>query len=74
MSNRGKTLVKGHVLLFEGKPCGNTIYQLRGFGFGKCSCGLSSERLGSNAARKRWHKQHKADVLEEQEGREDTAQ
>ena len=68
MSNIGKTLVKGHTLLFEGQPLGIDIYARRGLGRGKCSCGAMSELLLSNAARKRWHKQHKEEVKEERNG------
>lgn len=32
-------------------------------GVGRCSCGETSAALPSKAARKRWHRSHKADVL-----------
>jgi hypothetical protein len=61
MSMKGKTLVKGHTLLFEGQPWGTM--RRNGVGPGKCSCGLySDEGLISNAARKRWHTAHKEEI------------
>ncbi len=62
MSMKGKTLVKGHTLIMEGQPCG---YARNGPGQGACSCGLRSPELSSNAARKRWHKEHKKEVSKE---------
>lgn len=64
MSNRGKTLVKGHTLLFEGSPCGDAFWKRSGTGRGKCSCGIMSPLLPSNAARQRWHRQHKQEMRE----------
>ena len=58
MSMKGKTLLKGHTLLGEGRPI-ETCF--RGIGKGKayCSCGQLSPVLECTAARKRWHKEHK---------------
>lgn len=36
-------------------------------GHGKCRCGALSPELPTTAARKRWHKQHKAEVLADRE-------
>lgn len=67
---RGKTLVKGHTLLFEGQAFGSDgklLPRYPSMGMAKCSCGMLSESLDSNAARKCWHKQHKAEVLRKME-------
>ncbi len=44
---------------------GHTLYQ-EGRGFygpaGRCSCGATSQPLTSDAARKRWHADHKAEM------------
>lgn len=61
MSLKGKTLVKGHSLLFEGAAFGRSWNQ-SGAGMAKCTCGLMSPELPNRAARKRWHKQHKEEV------------
>lgn len=60
MSEKGKTLLKGHTLFFEGQPVGGLMRN--GIGKGKCSCGVYSSELESNAQRKRWHRQHKDDI------------
>lgn len=61
--------VKGHYLIGEGESFfgdGSRIWGRRsGMGCGKCSCGALSEKLPSDAARKRWHRQHKEEVLKE---------
>jgi hypothetical protein len=66
VSNVGKTLVKGHTLRFEGMALydddGSGIYGWSRTGRGECSCGERSPVLESNAARKRWHREHKAEV------------
>lgn len=70
MSMKGKTLVKGHTLVREGWPHWSNDDPLNfrsKKGRGKCSCGAMSEWLGSTAQRKRWHKQHKAEVLRKME-------
>ena len=65
---KGKTLVTGHTLLFEGAP-----FDARGqrcplnmrVGYGKCSCGELGPTLEeSTKARQRWHKEHK-DLIRE---------
>ena len=55
-----QTLVKGHTLSMEGQPVG---YARNGPGQGICSCRQLSPVLPTNAARKRWHKQHKDEIL-----------
>jgi hypothetical protein len=50
---KGKTLLKGHALLFEGSALTSPK------GCGGCSCGAFSPKLPSNSARKEWHKRHK---------------
>jgi len=67
--------VKGHTLRSEGKahaadhPTNITMARRYGWeGFGLCSCGArSAPALGSDYARKQWHRRHKADVLSTQE-------
>lgn len=66
MTMKGKTLLSGHTLLFEGKPIDLWPYTTGGPGVGGCSCGERSETLATNAARKRWHKRHKEEVREAQ--------
>lgn len=69
MSNRGKTLVKGHTLFREGWPCysnGAECTMMWTNGHAVCSCGAVSECLDSTAARKRWHRLHKQEVKEKQ--------
>lgn len=58
MSMKGKTLLKGHALLFEGraKYCDK--------GVARCQCGEHSPALFSDGARKRWHREHKAAIRE----------
>ncbi len=58
----GQTLVKGHTLVQGGNNRKLYGYSWETKGPGQCSCGLLSEDLSSNAARKRWHAQHKEDV------------
>lgn len=60
MSQVGKTALRGHGLADEGKP----HYNAQGFfrwegGHAKCECGLLSEAGVSQAAAKRWHREHK---------------
>lgn len=66
MNFKGKTLVKGHYLLFEGAALGQPLNR-SGSGIGGCSCGTRSEELPTRAARKCWHKDHKAGVLTSRE-------
>lgn len=66
------TQIPGHGLQAKGKPfIGGPGHWRRpgwGIGYGLCSCGEASpEQLDSDAARKRWHRQHKADVLAAQQ-------
>ena len=50
----------GHTLPFEGKVYG---YGYRvNYGRARCSCGAESPPLDSDAARKRWHREHKDEV------------
>lgn len=61
---RRQIIVKGHTLPFEGQlrsPLGHTN---NGPGHGACSCGAKSpEPLPSTAARQRWHREHKLEIL-----------
>lgn len=71
MSQRGKTVLKGHSLLDEGAAYsidGCRIWYTRGDGHGKCSCGALSDPLPSNSQRKQWHRDHKELVRQQQEG------
>jgi hypothetical protein len=64
------TQIPGHGLQFEGEPFDPVprdgrwarIYGGSKVGVGVCSCGQTSDVLTSNNARKRWHKDHKAEV------------
>jgi hypothetical protein len=60
-------IVKGHGLLREGTAhdaAGNYLGNSRYAGYGFCQCGARTPKLGaSNAARKRWHREHKAAVF-----------
>jgi hypothetical protein len=69
------TVVRGHGLQHEGQPvlaadcCGTTSNDRRrnsydALGHGLCSCGEMSPCEDTTAARQRWHRLHKADVLE----------
>jgi hypothetical protein len=56
----------GHGLIQEGWPFIGTHLQARyrsGPGMAKCECGSMSDVLPSASARKRWHRQHKEDLL-----------
>lgn len=66
--------LKGHGLINEGvgyspSLTGEAIAKRWPFlwhdgrGVGACSCGAKSEPLPSNAARKRWHREHKQAVV-----------
>jgi hypothetical protein len=70
MSNRGKTLLRGHALREEGRPftahgtalfSGDTRFK-PGEGHGLCECGAVSPILASDRQRKAWHAQHKQAV------------
>lgn len=67
--------VKGHALVNEGVGYppgmdGPAIVRRAYFiahdsaGVGVCTCGRKSEPLPSDAARKRWHREHKQAVLD----------
>lgn len=58
------TIVPGHGLQFEGRAYDDDArWVLYGkTGRGLCSCGELSPVLPSIAARKRWHREHKAEV------------
>ena len=65
MSKKGKTLLKGHGLLYEGEaftPEGTKPYWNLSEGCGKCSCGALSPVLPSKNQRKAWHRQHKDEI------------
>jgi hypothetical protein len=55
-------ILNGHSLYREGHPAGFSL-GYTGIGKGKCSCGALSEDLPSNAARQRWHRQHKEEII-----------
>jgi hypothetical protein len=64
VSEVGQTALAGHGLLAEGKPFAHqdgTWIRAHGerTGAGLCSCGEASPVLGTDAARRRWHNQHK---------------
>lgn len=58
--------ISGHALQYEGRAfhAGNRVM----VGKAKCECGERSERLETDAARQRWHRQHKAEVLAQPAG------
>ena len=70
-------IVPGHGLMGEGAAYtvdtrGRVIRLLHntvgGFGRAACSCGVFSDKLLlSSTARREWHRQHKAEVLESQQ-------
>lgn len=65
MSRVGKTVLKGHGLLFEGKAYqenGSPFSWSEKVGCGKCSCGALSPVLPSKRKRQQWHRQHKDEV------------
>ena len=59
-SQKGKTLLKGHVLMYEGKALSATWEAKEGIG--GCWCGARSKSLPSNAARQLWYRQHKEEL------------
>lgn len=68
-------IVPGHKLRNEGAGYNSrgVMYLLAGQyddrpNRGKCSCGALSEPQPSDAARKRWHREHKIEVLAAAEG------
>lgn len=58
--------IRGHALRNEGRAfhAGDRVFRGRAV----CECGTQSEPLESDAARKRWHRQHKAGVLAQRAG------
>lgn len=60
------SFVPGHTLLGAGTPCDNGGQPISGTtagrGRGRCSCGELSPELGSGGSRRRWHREHKAEV------------
>lgn len=68
-SRVGQTLVPGHALRHEGaahavNEDGQVVRVWEGrYGRALCSCGALSDLLYSGGERKRWHAQHKADVV-----------
>lgn len=55
--------VKGHTLRYEGQTRGYWRSERMGPGPGICSCGVESEVLPTTAARQRWHRAHKGEVI-----------
>lgn len=71
MTEKKSTRLAGHGLLREGKA-----YEKKGRqthftgdvkGVGLCECGVTSDVLDSDNARKRWHREHKAAIRAERE-------
>lgn len=60
---RFNTRVEGHSLRYEGRYWNGLAYASGGMAYGMCSCGKRSELLPSAAARKRWHREHKTDII-----------
>jgi hypothetical protein len=58
------TRLAGHTLDSEGAAFDGRGRRVRDsrLGYGVCSCGDMSELLTSNNARKRWHRDHKAEI------------
>jgi hypothetical protein len=70
---RGKTLLRGHALRWEGAGRredhrGRVTQQAFQRGFALCECGARSPVLQSDAARRRWHRDHK-DAIRTEEAR-----
>jgi hypothetical protein len=55
-------LLRRHTLLFEGRCIDGFRWGVGGEGPAGCSCGERSPVLPSGAARKRWHRRHKAAI------------
>ena len=60
MSNVGKTLLRGHALHYEGRSFWDSrgMFSLSGE-YAMCECGQLAPRCISQAAVKRWHREHK---------------
>lgn len=73
MADRRTTLLPGHGLRAEGKPYlrldGRWVRAENEVGRGVCSCGESSEIAISDAARKRWHADHKEQLRSKEKDR-----
>lgn len=72
MSEKGKTLLKGHTLSFEGaafNPDGYCKGNPSGVGHARCSCGWLSDDFPNRAQRKRAHAQHKDEIRAAKEPR-----
>lgn len=76
------SLVPGHTLVGEGAPHAwngrrwervygssshGTYWTTGGEGKGLCSCGETSKKVRTAAARKLWHKEHKRKIVEQQQ-------
>lgn len=62
MSDKGKTLLRGHSLVSEGAPNFNTKGHYRTYGepaHAKCTCGALSPEGQTANANKKWHRAHK---------------
>jgi hypothetical protein len=75
-----RTALRGHALRGEGKayvPAGEGLWERAGLpadlGRALCECGAVSDWHVSDAARKRWHAQHKAAVRAAASAREEQA-
>lgn len=66
-SRKGKTRVKGHTLLFEGRAFNDEGYmgyvRAGGWGRAECSCGWLSDVRPNQAQRKLAHLTHKMRVI-----------
>ena len=66
--------VPGHTLVGEGRGHdANGVWSwdwgiANGEGRGRCSCGALSPMLPTRTARKRWHREHKGEVIASQRG------
>lgn len=56
------TRIAGHGLRHEGRHWTAAGYVSGGMAPGVCECGEKSAPLPSAAARKRWHRDHKAEI------------
>lgn len=61
-------IVPGHTLRFEGRAFvvnenGKNVFARGWHGRGLCSCGALGPMVTTVAARKRWHREHKAEVV-----------
>jgi len=63
------TRLAGHGLRHEGRHWTAAGYVSGGMAPGVCECGAKSPELPSAAARKQWHRDHKADIRAGGDGR-----